>query len=298
MKHLLSVIAICVLFTCKAYSFTQIVTVQDHIFTPATFTINLGDTVKWTWLNGSHTTTSLTIPAGATAWDHPINSTSTSFTYIPSKLGVYNYKCTPHFAMGMQGNFTVVCPAATVQISAGGATTFCKGGSVLLKSSVTSQITSYQWKKNGVNIANATSSTFTATVAASYTLMVTNSCGKTATSNAISVTVNPLPAATVTPADSVLICRGDSVTLQANKGASLAYQWQKNTVNIAGATSSSLTVKAGGNYRVIVTKTTTGCSKTSPATKVKIQCPGADKNITENAIKIFPNPSTLSLIHI
>src|SRR5271169_2261815 len=104
MKHLLSAIAICLLFSFKAYSFTQIVTVQNHVFTPASFTINLGDTVKWTWLNGSHTTTSLTIPAGAATWDHPINTSSKSFIYVPSVAGVYNYKCTPHFAMGMQGN--------------------------------------------------------------------------------------------------------------------------------------------------------------------------------------------------
>jgi len=293
MKRILSAIAICILFTMKAYSFTQIVTVQNHVFTPATFTINLGDTIKWTWLDGSHTTTSLTIPAGAATWDHSINSSSTSFTYVPGKLGAYNYKCTPHFSMGMKGNFTVVCAQATVQISAGSATTFCKGGSVLLNSNVTSKISSYQWKKNGTNIANANASTFKATVAGSYTLTVTNNCGNTANSNAITVTVNSLPPATITPADSVLICKGDSVKLQANKNAAFTYQWQKNGVNIQGATANSYTTKANGNYKVIVTRTSTGCSKTSQPTKVKIQCPGfAQIDASESLIKVFPNPST------
>ncbi|MEP6684001.1 MAG: T9SS type A sorting domain-containing protein [Parafilimonas sp.] len=293
MKRILSAITICILFTMKAYSFTQIVTVQNHVFTPSNFTINLGDTIKWTWLNGSHTTTSLTIPAGAATWDHPINSSSTSFTYVPSKPGAYNYKCTPHFAMGMQGSFTVVCAQATVQISAGGPTTFCKGGSVLLNSNNTSKISSYQWKKNGTNIANATASTYKATVAGSYTLTVTNNCGNTANSNAISVTVNALPTAVITPADSVAICRGDSIKLQANKNAAFTYQWQKNGVNIQGATSNNYTTKTGGNYRVIVTRTATGCSKTSLLTKVKLQCPGfAQTNQVESLIKVFPNPST------
>src|SRR6516225_7610449 len=103
MKNILSTTAICLLFTLKAYSFTQIVTVQDHVFTPSSFTINIGDTIKWTWLNGSHTTTSLTIPSGAATWDHPINVSNTSFIYVPSKTGTYNYKCTPHFAIGMKG---------------------------------------------------------------------------------------------------------------------------------------------------------------------------------------------------
>ncbi|MEO8711119.1 MAG: T9SS type A sorting domain-containing protein [Parafilimonas sp.] len=294
MKKFLSAITICLLFVINAYSFTQIVTVQNHLFTPSGFTINLGDTVRFTWLNGSHTTTSLIIPAGAASWDHPINSSSTSFTYIPSKIGVYNYKCIPHFSMGMKGNFTVVCPQPSVQISADGSVLFCKGESVLLKSSVTSAITFYQWKKDGTNIANAKSSTYTATVTASYTLMVTNSCGNSATSNAINVKANPLPQAIITPSDTVLICKHDSVMMQATTGASQTYQWQKNGSNIAGATASSYTAKTAGKYRVNVTKTTTGCSKQSAVTRVIIQCPSLAKTnsiVDDNAAKIFPNPS-------
>lgn len=295
MKKILSAITICLLFVINAYSFTQIVTVQNHVFTPSSFTINLGDTVRFTWLDGSHTTTSLTIPAGAVSWDHPMNSSSTSFTYIPSKTGVYNYKCIPHFSMGMKGNFTVVCPQAGVQISANGSVTFCKGESVVLKSAVTSAITSYQWKKDGTNIANAIASTYSATATASYTLMVTNSCGNSATSNAINVKANPLPKAIITPSDTVYICRHDSVTLQATTGASQTYQWQKNGSAISGATASNYTVKAAGKYRVIVTKTTTGCSKQSAVTRVIIQCPSLAKinSIVDDnaAAKIFPNPS-------
>src|SRR6201989_696461 len=217
MKKLCTAVVICLLFVMKAYSFTQIVTVQNHVFTPSSFTINLGDTVKWTWINGSHTTTSLTIPAGAAAWNHNMNSTSTSFIYVPTKTGVYNYKCTPHQSIGMVGNFTVnACSAATAQISAGSATTFCKGGSVLLNSNVSANITSFQWKKNGANISGATSSTFTATTTGSYTLFVTNNCGNSTTSNAINVTANALPAATITPSGTVNFCPPDSVILHAN----------------------------------------------------------------------------------
>ncbi len=293
MKKILSAITICLLFALKAYSFTQVVTVQDHVFTPSTFTINLGDTVKWTWINGSHTTTSLGIPAGAAAWNHSINTTNKTFIYVPTVAGLYNYKCTPHQAIGMVGNFTVSssCPPASAQISASSATTFCKGGSVLLTSTTSANITAYQWKKGGTNIANATSSTYTATVKGSYTLMVTNNCGKTATSNAISVTVNPLPVATVTPSGTVNICTGDSVVLQASTAASQTYQWQRNSTNIAGATKTSYTAKTAGSYRVVITKTTTGCSKNSPITKVVVSSCLISSN-NNNTIKVFPNPSS------
>lgn len=50
------------------------------------------------------------IPTGAAAWDQLINSTNTSYEYIPVVSGTYNYKCTPHFAGGMVGSFIVTDP--------------------------------------------------------------------------------------------------------------------------------------------------------------------------------------------
>lgn len=91
-----------------AHATTQTITVQDFKFTPNDVTIALGDTVKYVWLNGNHTTTSTTIPSGAATWDHPMTSSSTTFIYVPTVLGVYNYRCTPHESMGHIGKFTVV----------------------------------------------------------------------------------------------------------------------------------------------------------------------------------------------
>ena len=295
MKKILPVFAACLLFVLKASSFTQVVTVQNHVFTPASFTINLGDTIVWNWVNGSHTTTSLSIPAGAVAWNKNINTSNKTFIYIPAVAGAYNYKCTPHQAMGMIGNFTVnsVCPPASAQIAAASATTFCKGGTVLLTSIVSANIVSYQWKKNGVDISGATSSTFTANATGNYTLTVINNCGNSATSNIIQVKVNALPKAVVTPSGTVNICNGDSVKLQVTVAASQTYQWRRNGTNIAGATASAYTAKAKGNYTVVVTKTTTGCTKTSAITKVNVTVCVAGTGTSGNArIKISPNPSS------
>ncbi len=83
------------------------ITVEDFKFTPANTTIALGDTVLFSWVNGSHTTTSRVIPAGAIPWDRPMNSGSTTFQYVPAVAGVYNYVCVPHESMGHKGTFTV-----------------------------------------------------------------------------------------------------------------------------------------------------------------------------------------------
>jgi hypothetical protein len=62
-------------------------------------------------------------------------------------------------------------------------------------------------------------------------------------------------------------CSGGSVTLSANTGAGYSYQWKLNGNNISGATNSSYTVTAAGNYSVTITFPG-GCSATSAATSV------------------------------
>lgn len=168
-------------------------------FVPSTgVTIELGDTIKWEWDNGSHTTTSTTIPAGATAWDEPINSGSTTFIYVPSVAGTYNYKCTPHQAMGMVGSFTVICnPPAAPVVSPSGPITSCSGDSAsLLTVSAAAGIT-LQWNLNGNAIAGATNEQFLPQASGTYTCMGTNSCG-TALSNSVMVTLIPGPAPSFT----------------------------------------------------------------------------------------------------
>jgi len=93
---------------------TVVINTEDFEFNPGSFTLNLGDTVKWVWDNSGsdHTTTSTTIPSGAVPWNHAVSSTSQSFTYVPAVEGVYNYFCTLHPVM--TGQFTVVGPPGIV----------------------------------------------------------------------------------------------------------------------------------------------------------------------------------------
>lgn len=91
----------------QLFATTHTITVQNFSFNPSSLTANLGDTIVWQWSSGSHTTTSMTIPGSAASWDANLNSSSTSFTYVPSVVGSYSYKCTPHFASGMSGTFTI-----------------------------------------------------------------------------------------------------------------------------------------------------------------------------------------------
>jgi hypothetical protein len=110
---------------------------------------------------------------------------------------------------------------------------------------------SYQWQKNGVDISNATGTTYAATSSGSYSCKVSASCGTTI-SNAIPVSIGSF-SASVLPAGTVTICTGASVVLSASTGTGFTYQWKNNGVDINGATSPTLTVNTAGSYSVYMT---------------------------------------------
>lgn len=90
-----------------------IVNVQNFAFNPDNLpAVVLGDTIRWQWISGSHTTTTTApnIPPGASVWNSAINSTVQFFEYVPALTGNYYYWCTPHLGMGMDATFTVSAP--------------------------------------------------------------------------------------------------------------------------------------------------------------------------------------------
>lgn len=89
--------------TTAAYSTTWTVTAAGISFTPANITVTVGDTVKWQWVEGIHTTTSTTIPSGAASWNAPLDAANQIYRYVVTHPGVYNYVCTPHITFGMTG---------------------------------------------------------------------------------------------------------------------------------------------------------------------------------------------------
>jgi len=133
------------------------------------------------------------------------------------------------------------------------------GTAVTLTASA-SEGNTYQWKQNGTNISGATSSAFSAEASGNYTVVAVTPQGCTsAVSNSISVTVNPIPTAhTVTPTNPAATC-GTAVNLAASASEGNTYQWKQNGTNISGATSSTFSAEASGNYAVVAV-TPQGCT--------------------------------------
>ncbi len=101
---LLSAILTFFVFNSKATIVT--VTQQDNTFSPKDVNAKVGDTVRWVWTSGLHTTTSTDIPAGAASWDSQLSTDIRQFDYKITVVGTYNYICTPHVALGMVGTIT------------------------------------------------------------------------------------------------------------------------------------------------------------------------------------------------
>ncbi len=96
-KTLLVMTAIFCLHVCFAQTHQLFkIKVSNYQFSPATVNAKIGDTILWIWKSGTHTTTSLTIPQGAKAWDAQMNSSHKRFKYVVRKKGTYNYDCTIH----------------------------------------------------------------------------------------------------------------------------------------------------------------------------------------------------------
>jgi Ig-like domain-containing protein/immunoglobulin I-set domain protein len=136
----------------------------------------------------------------------------------------------------------------------------------------------YQWQKNAANIAGAVAASYTtpATSAADnrakFDVVVSNS-GGSVTSSSATLTLNAAavaPAIATQPANQT-VSAGQTATFSvtANGTSPLSYQWQKNTTNLAGATSAiyttpvTTTADSGAQFRAVVTNSAGTVTSTS-----------------------------------
>ncbi|MDO8539231.1 MAG: immunoglobulin domain-containing protein [Opitutaceae bacterium] len=185
------------------------------------------------------------------------------------------------------GDYTVtICTAGGVVTSAPATLTFSNSAAPVITSqpqgaSVTAGQTwslivaasgapapTYQWLKDGVAVAGATSGTLsltniTAAAAGSYTVLVSNSAGSV-TSNVAVVSLTSAPPTGTAPVITTqplgaMVTAGSTATLTVGASGSPTptYQWRKDGVDVAGATSATLvlaniTAAAAGSYTVLV----------------------------------------------
>src|SRR5215470_15122305 len=67
-------------------------------FSPATVSIQVGDTVQWNWADNGHSTTSGTPGNPDGLWDSGIQNTGATFSQTFNTAGSFPYFCSPHGA--------------------------------------------------------------------------------------------------------------------------------------------------------------------------------------------------------
>lgn len=172
-------------------------------------------------------------------------------------IGAYEY----------QGPF---CLLLTITQQPTSGSSVCVGSTVTAMVSVSGTSPTYQWYKDGTSLGSAQQSAaliltnVQASRAGSYFVVVTSRCSSV-TSTAFSLTVNPLPAATLTATPSmVLSCAQTSLTLTAGGGTSYTFTTGSGTLGTPGATN-TLVVNSPGTYSVTMANAS-GCVSSTTTT--------------------------------
>ncbi|WP_460925589.1 Ig-like domain-containing protein [Pontibacter brevis] len=175
-----------------------------------------------------------------------------------------------------------VKPLPTATITPQGETTFCEGGEVVLNAPEGTGYT-YQWYLEGTGQLSATGSSYTASLAGTYYVQVTNNrC--MVQSEPVTVTVNPLPTATIQTDGPLAFCEGGSVTLNAVSDIGTSFVWFRDGAQVG--TGAAFTARESGSYTVQAIVEATTCSNISAATVVDVD-PTPDATITATGPTTF-----------
>ena len=189
--------------------------------------------------------------------------------------GSYSCIVTDTNAAGLAGSVTSTSETLVVNLppAVAGPVTVIGGlgGSVTLTINATgSGLLSYQWAKAGTPIAGATGASLALTGlqaadAATYTCAVTNTLNGTATVTVFSEALTVQPGPSIVPPAPTTVAQAGTATFSvtATGQGTLAYQWTRAGVPIAGATSATLTLANvqpadAAAYACIVTETVNG----------------------------------------
>jgi hypothetical protein len=205
-------------------------------------------------------------------------ATAASYAFTSTQASAGSYDC---IVSNRCGSLTSSVASLTVDdvpaiVSNPVAAAVCPGSPVSFAVAATgaSPIT-YQWRRNGVALPGATSSTLQIAAVASndagaYDCITTNHCGSTTSSQAV-LSLNSAATIVASPG-STSVCPGLPVQLSVTASGTPAptFRWKRSGVIIPGATSSTLSIVSAqpqdaGEY-VCIAENLCGSSTSSPAT--------------------------------
>ena len=215
-----------------------------------------GISFVWNYGDGSAIDSSYNLSVSSQDRNHTFNNS-----------GIYIVSCTVYYPAPTDTGISGCSPYTyrdTVTITgaaiSGSPLSFCYGGSVTL--TATAGGGTYQWKKNGVNIAGATTNIYVADTTATFSVVVTGLPGCANSTASVSVTAFPKPEITATPTNVSCpsSCDGSVSTSISGGTSPFNYSWSPG-----GYTSSNISSVCINTYTVIVSDFR-GCKDTASAT--------------------------------
>lgn len=264
--------------------------------------------------------TATTVPGATYTWSGPSFSSTDQNPLIQTgtlaNAGTYTVYATANGCNSGTSNTTVsVVNGPSVSIYPSPRDTVCgspTGSATFVATAVNPGGTpSYQWYKNGVQIATTTSNTYTATGIqtgdAYYAKLVPGSgaaCTTPVNSNKITMTVMPY----VTPTVSISVSpdstawSGVMLTFTAtttNAGNKPSYQWKLNGVNVNGALSNVWGASNLNDKDKVTCEVTSSyiCPQPQKVTSnvITLKIKTGINNLSQHNISIYPNPTQTTL---
>ena len=190
-------------------------------------------------------------------WNTITGATDTIYS-VPDAAG-REYRFGVHCSVSGQSRYspsygfpTLPAHPAAVISTATDSNSFCIGDTLLLYATAFPGA-SYTWQLNGITLSSGSADSFAATDSGTYRVIVSaagtpcpgisDDLKLSGRDPGFSVAIDPI-------ADSFL-CSGDSITLTSTTSATgLSFQWQRNGINLPGATAPSYTASGTGLYRM------------------------------------------------
>lgn len=288
MRFIYSMLLCALCLTVAAGATTHTISNSGTSFSPATLSINLGDTVVFS-LDPSHNAVEVSQATWNSNGNTPLSGGfSVSFgggTVVLTATGTYYYVCSPHASLGMKGTITVT--STTISTGTIASASHCKGvafnvpftvsGTFNAGNIFTAQLSDatggFGTPRTIGTLSGTSSGQISATIPAVVTAgtgyrvrVVSSNPAVTGSDNGSDLTVLDVPVATITPAGPTAFCEGLSVQLDAPAGAGLTYTWRRDGNVITGAGGASYTATLAGQYTVEVSNGS--CAATSSAQRV------------------------------
>ena len=234
---------------------------------------------------------------------------ATNVTYLTSNAGVYRVK-----------SIVGTCEKTSTPIEIfqynsfpnvllnGSSSTFCSGSSLVITANPNNTASTYQWRKDGVDIGGAISSTYAATSSGAYSVRITQGTCTTVTSSSTTLSTatgaNSLDNFTtlyggtdIFPNYSVYsqpfnICSGSMLLSSSQRSAGTTYQWQMDGVDISGAINPTYTASQTGYYSVKIVQGACTGTNTPVALRIGSLTPpslGGDVSICTGATHTINN---------